>query len=135
MLKKTGSSAEYKPFVLVVDDDPSVCRVIEDLLQRNGFEVKTASSGVQALGFLRDTVPAVLILDVMMPEMSGYDLCQIVKREQRLERVPVVFLTARGAPGDYKTGHELGAVIYLTKPFKPERLLNVVRMVTARRRA
>jgi putative two-component system response regulator len=61
--------------------------------------------------------------------MSGYDLCKRVKSEKRLENVPVIFLTAQGAPQDFKAGHVAGAVLYMVKPFKPEKLLQVVRMV------
>jgi CheY-like chemotaxis protein len=78
---------------------------------------------------LRSIVPAVLITDVQMPGMSGYDLCSVVKRDERLQNVPVIFLTAQGSPQDYKTGHDLGAVVYMSKPFKPERLLQAVQMV------
>jgi len=74
----------------------------------------------------------VLILDVMMPEISGYDLCYLVKSEERLKKIPVVFLTARGVPQDFKTGQDVGAVIYMVKPFKPEKLLQVVQMVSNR---
>lgn len=131
MVEKTKFLSESSPVVLAVDDDPAVLRVIEALLTRNGYMVKTASSGEEALKMLRQMVPAVLILDVMMPEISGYDLCYLVKREERLKKIPVVFLTSRGTPQDFKTGQNLGAVIYMVKPFKPEKLLQVVQLVSA----
>jgi DNA-binding response OmpR family regulator len=71
----------------------------------------------------------VLILDVMMEGISGYDLCHVVKRDTRLQNVPVIFLTSRGAPEDFKTGHDLGAVIYMVKPLKVEKLVNMVNML------
>jgi len=117
------------PLVLTVDDDPGITRIIELFLSRNGYAVKTAPSGEKALELLRTLVPAALILDVMMPGMSGYDLCMAVKKDRRLQHIPVIFLTAQGAPQDYKTGHDVGAVVYMTKPFKPEKLLQVVRLV------
>src|SRR5712692_1967916 len=104
MMEKTKHLSESSPVVLAVDDDPAVLRVIEALLTRNGYVVKTASSGGEALKILSQIVPAALILDVMMPEISGYDLCYLVKSEERLKKFPVVFLTARGAPQDFKTG-------------------------------
>jgi DNA-binding response OmpR family regulator len=70
-----------------------------------------------------------MILDVVMEGISGYDLCHVVKRDPRLQDVPVIFLTSRGTPQDYKTGHQLGAVIYMVKPLKAEKLVNVVRML------
>jgi DNA-binding response OmpR family regulator len=115
--------------VLAVDDDLSILRIIEMLLSRNGYTVRTAISGEKALAVLKTILPAVLISDVQMPGMSGYDLCQVVKRDARLKDIPVIFLTGQGSPQDYKTGHESGAVVYMVKPFKPERLLQVVRMV------
>ncbi len=117
------------PVVVTVDDDPGIVRIIELLLSRNGYTVKTAANAEKALEVLRTTVPAALILDVQMPGMSGYDLCKKVKGEKRLEHVPVIFLTAQGAPQDFKAGHVAGAVLYMVKPFKPEKLLQVVRMV------
>ncbi len=119
------------PLVVAMDDDPGNLRIIEMLLQRNGFSVLTASNGQEGLKLLRKMVPACLILDVMMPGMSGYDVCQVVKRDERLEKVPVIFLTGQDAPQDYKTGMDAGAVIYMAKPFKPERLLQAVRLVTS----
>jgi two-component system sensor histidine kinase ChiS len=121
--------AKQGPLVLVVDDDPSILRVIEMLLVRNGYTVRTAANGEKALAVLRTILPAVMITDVQMPGMSGYDLCSIVKHDERLQAIPVVFLTAQGSPQDYKTGHDMGAVMYMSKPFKPEKLLQVVQMV------
>ena len=125
----TKALAKPGPLVLAVDDDPSILRVIEMLLSRNGYTVRTAATGEKALNILKTSVPAVLISDVQMPGMSGYDLCSVVKSDARLQNVPVVFLTAQGSPEDYKTGHDLGAVVYMSKPFKPEKLLQVVQMV------
>lgn len=119
------------PIVLVVDDDPGILRIIEMQLQRNGFQVITAPNGQEALKVLRRTIPAVIILDVMMPGMSGYDVCQVVKRNERLEKVPVIFLTAKGSPQDYKTGMDSGGVVYMVKPFSPDKLLQVVQMMAS----
>jgi DNA-binding response OmpR family regulator len=117
------------PVVLAVDDDPAVLRIIESQLSRHDFAVKTASSGEEALQILRDLTPAVLILDVMMDGISGYDVCHAVKLDPRLQNVPVIFLTSRGTPQDFKTGHELGAMIYMVKPLKAEKLVNLVQML------
>lgn len=95
---------------------------------RHDYVVKKASSGEEALQILRDLTPAVLIFDVMMPGISGYDLCYLVKREPRLANVPVIFLTSRGDPKDFKTGHDLGAVIYMVKPLKADQLVNIIQM-------
>jgi two-component system sensor histidine kinase ChiS len=121
--------AKQGPVVLAVDDDPGILRIVEMLLSRNGYTVRTAPSAEKALVVLKTIRPAVLISDVQMPGMTGYDLCQVVKRDDRLKEIPVIFLTAQGSPRDYKTGHESGAVMYMVKPFKPEKLLQMVRMV------
>jgi len=128
-LEKSKSGARTLPVILAVDDDLAVLRIIESQLSRHDYVVKTAASGEDALRILRELTPAVLILDVMMNGISGYDLCHVVKRDPRLQHIPVIFLTSRGTPQDYKTGHELGAVIYMVKPLKPEKLVNIVQML------
>jgi two-component system sensor histidine kinase ChiS len=127
---KSGA-APPRPLVVAVDDDPSTLRVMRILLEGNGFEVRTASNGEEALQMLRQIVPTVMILDVELPGMSGLDLCQIIKRNQRLARVPVIFLTGHGTPQEYATGHAAGAVAYVVKPYKGERLVQLVRMLAA----
>ena len=126
---KESSHTQTPPVVLAVDDDPAVLRIIDVHLTRHDYSVKTAASGEEALRMLHNLTPAVLILDVMMEGVSGYDLCSVVKREERLKDVPVIFLTSKSAPQDFRTGHDLGAVIYMVKPLKPDKLLNVVQML------
>jgi DNA-binding response OmpR family regulator len=126
------ASSESRPLIVAVDDDPAVLQVIETLLTKQDYIVKTALSGGEAFGILVHEIPAVLILDVMMPGPSGYDVCRMVKREARLKNVPVVFLTSRGAPEDFKEGLDLGAILYMTKPFKPQKLLHMVQMLCPR---
>ena len=129
--RKKASSDKTGPLIVVVDDDPATLRIIEMLLDRNGYSVKTANSGEDALTVLRETVPAAMILDVNMPGMSGFDVCQVIKRDERFDKIPVILLTAQSTPQDFKTGHDAGAVIYMVKPFKPERLLQVIRLLIA----
>jgi DNA-binding response OmpR family regulator len=119
------------PIVLAVDDDRMVLRLIEARLTGQDYVVKTASSGEEALKILGEITPAVLILDVMMPGISGYDVCRLVKHDNRLKDIPVIFLTSRDTPQDYKTGHDLGAVMYVAKPIKPEQILRAVQMLSA----
>jgi len=128
---KKAVSQNKGPLIVVVDDDAATLRIIELLLDRNGYNVKTAASGENALTLLRDTVPAAMILDVNMPGMSGFDVCQIIKRDERFDKIPVILLTAQSTPQDFKTGHDAGAVIYMVKPFKPDRLLQVIRLLIA----
>jgi DNA-binding response OmpR family regulator len=128
-VEKSKSKFRSVPVVLAVDDDPAVLRIVESLLTRHDYTVKTAASGEDALRMLQTLTPSVLILDVLMEGISGYDVCTVVKRDPRLQDVPVIFLTSKGTPKDYKMGHDLGAVIYMVKPLKPEKLLNVVQML------
>ena len=126
---KLSTAPERRSLVLAVDDDAVTLRIIINTLEKNGFIVKTASSNEDALEQLRHIVPDVLLLDVMMPGISGYELCHITKKDERLQNVPVIFLTAQDTPTDFSTGQAAGAVFYLTKPVRPERLLQVVRML------
>jgi DNA-binding response OmpR family regulator len=114
--------------IFVVDDDPGILRIVEITLERSGYQVKTAPDGQQALKMLRTLLPDLMILDVNMPGLSGFDLCHIVKRDERLQHVPVIFFTAQDSPKDFQAGMESGGVIYLVKPFKPEKLLQCVRL-------
>lgn len=117
------------PVVLAVDDSPVQLRLVQEALGRNSYTVKTATSGEKALEMMRASVPAVLVSDVTMAGMNGYDLCKAIKKDPKLSNVPVILLTSEGAPKDFKAGRDAGAVVYITKPFKPEALLNAVRMV------
>jgi len=117
------------PVVLAVDDSPVQLRLIQDALGRNGYVIKTATSGEKALEMMRASVPAVVVSDVTMTGMSRYDFCKAIKQDPKLGKVPVILLTSEGAPKDFKAGRDAGAVVYITKPFKPEGLLNAVRMV------
>jgi CheY-like chemotaxis protein len=127
MIPPSGSG----PIILAVDDDRMVLRLIEEKLTGRGYVVKTASSGEEALKILGEITPAVLILDVMMPGISGFEVCQFVKQQKQLKDIPVIFLTSRDTPKDYKTGHDLGAVMYVAKPIKPDQILRAVQMLAA----
>jgi CheY-like chemotaxis protein len=115
--------------VLGVESDPKVAEIMRTVLTNDGYTVIIVPSAQEALDILRTTVPAVFIAEVEGPEMSGHDLCLIVKRNERLSRVPVILITASAQPADYSASHQMGAVVCMAKPFKPERLLHVVRLV------
>jgi DNA-binding response OmpR family regulator len=113
--------------VLVVDDDPVIVRLLEVNLSLDGYEVETASRGEQALERATETNPDLLILDVMMPGLDGWDTCRRLREQQRFADTPVVFLSARSQDDDRSKGLDLGPVAYLTKPFDPIRLMELVR--------
>ena len=119
------------PLVLAIDDSPVQLRMVQDLLTRKGYAVKTAASSEHALTLLESDVPAVIISDVTMPGMSGHELCRKLKRDLKLRKIPIVLLTGETSPKDFNQGKEAGAVLYIAKPFKPESQLNAVRMLCA----
>jgi CheY-like chemotaxis protein len=115
--------------VLVVESDPRTAETVRAMLQQDGYTVIIAPTGQTALDVLKTTVPAVFIAEVEAEDMSGQDLCLIIKRNERLQHVPVILMTRSAQPADYSASHSLGAVVCMAKPFNPERLLHVVRLV------
>jgi two-component system KDP operon response regulator KdpE len=118
-----------KPIVLVVDDEPQILRVIRASLPLRGYEVITASSGEEALDEIGKQVPDLIILDLVMPEMSGLDVC---RRVREFSTVPIIVLSAKGAESDKVAALDLGADDYVTKPFGMDELLARVRAVLRR---
>jgi two-component system sensor histidine kinase/response regulator len=121
--------------ILVVEDNAPLLEGIRDLLEVSGYRVLTAGSAVQALAVLESSHPDLIVSDIMMPGMDGYELFERVRQRPDLLDTPFVFLTARGEKADIRRGKELGADDYITKPFEEEDLLVVVRAKMARRRA
>jgi two-component system KDP operon response regulator KdpE len=115
--------------ILVVDDEPRMIRFIRMNLELEGFTVFEASDGVQALKQVRDVLPDLLILDVMMPELDGFETLRDLRE---FSSVPVIMLTARGEEDDRVKGLELGADDYVTKPFSPRELVSRVKAVLRR---
>lgn len=113
--------------VLLADDSPTILKVVGSVLEQAGYEVITASNGVEAAEKAYTTCPDLILLDVMMPRMNGYQVCRLLKNEPLLRQVPVVILTSRDQPRDRFWGYQTGADEYVTKGFDQERLLEVVR--------
>lgn len=124
-----SAHTKQQSVVLAVEPDTRSADMMRNLLQQDGYTVVIVPTAKEALEILRTTVPAVFIAEVESEEMSGQDLCLIVKRNERLQRVPVILMTRSAQPADYAASHQLGAVVCMAKPFKPERLLHVVRLV------
>jgi DNA-binding response OmpR family regulator len=120
-----GTDARVR--VLVADDDPVILRLIEVNLGLEGFEVETANRGEDVLGKAKDVVPDVILLDVMMPGMSGWDVARRLKDDDETSRIPVVFLSARTQEEDRRKGEELGVAAYVSKPFDPVDLVATIR--------
>jgi CheY-like chemotaxis protein len=115
--------------VLAVEPDQRSADAMRTLLQQDGYTVIVVPTAQAALEVLKTTVPAVFLAEVEAEDMSGHDLCLIIKRNERLQHVPVILLTRAAQPKDYSASHQLGAVVCMAKPFKPERLQHVVRLV------
>jgi DNA-binding response OmpR family regulator len=112
--------------ILIVDDEAHLRMLIEQTLedlQDQDVELLTASNGEEALETIKAEKPNLVFLDVMMPKMSGFDVCQAVKNELGMKEVHIVLLTAKGQEFDKQKGQEVGANLYMTKPFDPDALL------------
>ena len=125
----TASSAPAKETILVVDDEASIRRILETRLSMIGYTGVTACDGQEALEAFRNSPPDLVVLDVMMPKLDGYGVCQELRKESD---VPIVMLTALGDVADRITGLELGADDYVVKPFSPKELEARIRCVLRR---
>ncbi len=112
--------------ILAADDEPHILRVVKDKLTNAGFTVFTAVNGEEALATATREKPDLILLDVMMPKLCGYDVCKALRAQPDFEKTPILLLTARGQEADRKTGMEVGATEYITKPFSPRQLLLTV---------
>ncbi len=112
--------------ILAVDDDPTIQRLLEVNLEMEGYDVRLASDGVEAVEAARDFMPDVVLLDVMMPRKDGWEACADMKADPDLAHIPVVFLSARAQDVDIERGTEVGAAAYITKPFDPIDLLDLI---------
>jgi DNA-binding NarL/FixJ family response regulator len=109
--------------LLLIDDDPNLILLVKDYLEFRGYEVQTADNGREALNLLSLNLPDMIICDIMMPEMDGYGLIENVRQDPRTSWIPVLFLSARGQSQDRIKGLNLGADVYMVKPFEPEELV------------
>jgi two-component system alkaline phosphatase synthesis response regulator PhoP len=112
--------------ILVVDDDELVLIALTELLKPKGYEVTTALSGSSALDLLRQDSIDLVILDIIMPEMSGLEVCRKIRNMEGYQDVPIIMLTAKSGDEDREQGMEAGANLFLPKPISPQRLLQIV---------
>lgn len=117
-----------KGSVLIVDDNVQNIQFLGEILENNQYEVSVAKSGEQALEYLHKELPDLVLLDIMMPGKNGYDICTILKKNNYTKNIPVIFLTAKAEPEDIIKGFEVGAVDYITKPFRTPELLARVKV-------
>ena len=115
--------------VLIVDDDEHIVELIKLYMDKEGFDTVTANNGKKAVELFKSEAPAIVILDVMMPEMDGWQVCREIRR---VSNIPIIMLTAKGETFDKVLGLELGADDYMVKPFEPKELLARVKAVLRR---
>lgn len=109
--------------LLLIDDDPNLILLVKDYLEFRGYEVITAENGREALEVLEQEIPDMIICDVMMPEMDGYAFVNQVRQDERTSWIPILFLSAKGQSQDKIKGLNIGADVYMVKPFEPEELV------------
>ncbi|MFP4133766.1 MAG: response regulator transcription factor [Halothece sp.] len=109
--------------LLLIDDDPNLILLVQDYLDFQGYQVTTADNGKEALERLEEDIPDLIICDIMMPEMDGYELVERIREDSRISWIPVIFLSAKGQSTDRVRGLNIGADVYLIKPFEPEELV------------
>ena len=124
-----NESSMNAKMILVVDDEPNIVDLTTMYLQREGFSVQSAGDGLKALEMIEESAPALIVLDIMLPELDGFEVCRRVRAESD---VPILMLTARDDDIDKIVGLELGADDYLTKPFNPRELVARVRAILRR---
>jgi chemosensory pili system protein ChpA (sensor histidine kinase/response regulator) len=125
---------DRRTFALVVDDSITVRRVTQRLLERNGMRVMTAKDGVDAMQIMQEHVPDVILLDIEMPRMDGYEVAAAVRADQRLSGVPIVMITSRVGEKHRARAIELGVDDYLGKPYQENQLLDAIEPLVSRRR-
>lgn len=118
--------------VVVIEDEPFILMMIEDKLKRAGIEVVALRESVNALDVIREEEPDLVLMDWMMPEISGLEVSKALKADEKLKDIPIFMLSAKGQEEDIRRGLESGVAKYLTKPFSPKALLEIVEEELAR---
>jgi DNA-binding response OmpR family regulator len=113
--------------ILVADDEPSILLSLQFLLQKAGYQVRTARDGEEALQAVEAAAPDLILLDAMMPKRDGYDVCQSLRADPAYRHIPIIMLTAKGRDIERQKGLALGATDYVTKPFSTRELVETVR--------
>ena len=123
-----------KPKILVIDDEPDAVELVEFNLKQAGFEVITAADGAEALRQGRSHLPDLVVLDLMLPEIDGLEVCKLLRHDPTTAAIPIVMVTAKAAEVDRILGLELGADDYVTKPFSPRELVLRIKKILERGR-
>jgi DNA-binding response OmpR family regulator len=113
--------------VLIVDDEPNILLSLEFLLRKQGYSVFIARNGKEALDIIENETPRLVLLDIMMPEVDGYEVCRQIKTDKSRGHIKVVFLSAKAKDSDIEKGYEMGADLYMTKPFSTRQLTQKIK--------
>lgn len=113
--------------ILVVDDEKDIVRLLESRLTMNGFEVYTAFDGVEALKKVKEIKPDLIILDIMLPKIDGFQVCRIIKYDIDYKNIPIILLTAKASQEDQDKGKEVGADLFIVKPFESGSLISEIK--------
>ncbi|MBI5964340.1 MAG: response regulator [Chloroflexi bacterium] len=118
--------------ILIAEDEPDIRELVAFTLRFAGHEVTTTANGEEAVQQASRVIPDIILMDVRMPRMTGYDACRLMKADPVLKNIPVVFLSAKGQDSEIQTGLEAGAEEYLLKPFAPDQLTERVKAILAK---
>lgn len=118
--------------ILIIEDEQDIVRLLMHYLQKEGYNLQTASDGVSGLQLARKEIPHLIILDLMLPEMEGLEICKRLRMDHKTSTIPIIMLTAKGEESDKIVGLELGADDYVTKPFSPKELVARVKALLRR---
>lgn len=118
-----------EPLILIVEDETDIRDLIMMTLQLNGFQVVQATNGEEAVEQASELQPNLILMDIRMPRMTGYQACQILKNQENTKDIPIIFLSAKGQETEISTGLALGATDYLLKPFEPDELLRRINKI------
>ncbi len=117
----------HKRKILVIDDDPVILKMLSERLKANGYDVHQASEAAVGLDMVFHADHDLIILDVMMPIINGYNFCRLVKTQEKLRSIPIIMVTGRSEETDKEIGEEVGADAYITKPFQMEDILTTIK--------
>jgi len=119
--------------IIIVEDEPDIADLVAHYLRQDGFQTEIISDGARALERIRKASPDLVVLDLMLPEMDGLEICRALRTEDRFKSLPIIMLTAKSGESDKVAGLEIGADDYITKPFSPRELVARVRALLRRR--
>ena len=122
-----------KEHILIVEDDEDILELIKYNLTKDGYKISFEMSGEGALSFLSSKTPDLILLDIMLPEIDGLEICRTIKADSNLKAIPIIMLTAKGEESDIVSGLEMGADDYITKPFSPKVLIARIKTVLRRK--